>query len=306
MHHVTEASAHSAPERGNGAAKWAPVHCSKGVEGSGAGSVSRGSEDQQPAHPLRSFWRLAGGFWGRGEPLISWLLSAALLLVVVLALAGSYGMNVWYRVIFDALQSRESSTVLSLSLLYLPLLAGSVLVSVMQLRLRMSMQRRWRAWLNHRLLDRWLRDGRYYQLDLDRRPSPESRRPDRRRRADRHRGAGRVGDRTDDRGTLGGDLHRGALDRRRRRNRRDRQRGRYRSWLPRGRGGGLCGPGRYPTLSRTNSASLSAQRYSKSATATVPYRSYRDHPIAASSSAPPCCTILSCNLFCKAQRRMTA
>jgi putative ATP-binding cassette transporter len=93
-------------------------------------------------------------------------LSAALLLVVVLALAGSYGMNVWYRVIFDALQSRESSTVLSLSLLYLPLLAGSVLVSVMQLRLRMSMQRRWRAWLNHRLLDRWLRDGRYYQLDL--------------------------------------------------------------------------------------------------------------------------------------------
>ena len=64
MHHVTEVSAHSAPKRG--AVKWAPVHRSKGVEGSGAGSVSRGSEDQQPAHPLRSFWRLAGGFWGRG------------------------------------------------------------------------------------------------------------------------------------------------------------------------------------------------------------------------------------------------
>lgn len=166
MHHVTEASAHSAPERGNGAAKWAPVHCSKGVEGSGAGSVSRGSEDQQPAHPLRSFWRLAGGFWGRGEPLISWLFCAVLLLIVLLALAASYGMNVWYRVIFDALQSRESNTVLSLSLLYLPLLAGSVLVSVTQLRMRMSIQRRWRTWLNHRLLDRWLCDGRCYQLDL--------------------------------------------------------------------------------------------------------------------------------------------
>ncbi len=166
MHHVTEASAHSAPERGNGAAKWAPVHCSKGVEGSGAGSVSRESEDQQPAHPLRSFWRLAGGFWGRGEPLISWLFCAVLLLIVLLALAASYGMNVWYRVIFDALQSRESNTVLSLSLLYLPLLAGSVLVSVTQLRMRMSIQRRWRTWLNHRLLDRWLCDGRCYQLDL--------------------------------------------------------------------------------------------------------------------------------------------
>jgi putative ATP-binding cassette transporter len=175
MHQVTaEASARSAPGLGNGAggiecflAKWAPVHRRKRVEGSETGSDSRGSDTApQPAHPLRSFWRLAGGFWGRGEPLISWLFCAALLLIVLLALAASYGMNVWYRVIFDALQSRESSTVLSLSLLYLPLLAGSVLVSVMQLRLRMSIQRRWRAWLNHRLLDRWLRDGRCYQLDL--------------------------------------------------------------------------------------------------------------------------------------------
>ena len=123
-------------------------------------------EVTEPAHPLRGFWRLAGGFWGRGGPRASWLFSSALLLVVVLGLAASYGMNVWYRVIFDALQGRESDTVLSLSLLYLPLLAGSVLVSVTQLCLRMSMQRRWRAWLNHRLLDRWLRNGRCYQLDL--------------------------------------------------------------------------------------------------------------------------------------------
>ncbi|MGZ5814169.1 MAG: SbmA/BacA-like family transporter, partial [Xanthobacteraceae bacterium] len=120
----------------------------------------------EPAHPLRGFWRLAGGFWGRGGPRASWLFSSALLLVVGLGLAASYGMNVWYRVIFDALQGRESDAVLSLSLLYLPLLAGSVLVSVTQLSLRMSMQRRWRAWLNHRLLDRWLRNGRCYQLDL--------------------------------------------------------------------------------------------------------------------------------------------
>ena len=121
---------------------------------------------ETPAPALRGFWRLARGFWARGGPPLSRMFSVALLLLVVLGLAASYGMNVWYRVIFDALQSRESGTVLSLSLLYLPLLGGSVLVSVMQLCLRMSMQRRWRAWLNQRLLDRWLRDGRCYQLDL--------------------------------------------------------------------------------------------------------------------------------------------
>ena len=30
----------------------------------------------------------------------------------------------------------------------------------------MTTQRRWRAWLNNHLLDRWLRHGRYYQLNL--------------------------------------------------------------------------------------------------------------------------------------------
>ena len=112
---------------------------------------------ETPAPAVRGFWRLARGFWARGGPPLSRMFSVALLLMVVLGLAASYGMNVWYRVIFDALQSRESGTVLSLSLLYLPLLAGSVVVSVMQLCLRMSMQRRWLAWLNQRLLDRWLR-----------------------------------------------------------------------------------------------------------------------------------------------------
>ena len=121
---------------------------------------------ETPTPAVRGFWRLARGFWARGGPPLSRIFSVALLLMVVLGLAASYGMNVWYRVIFDALQNRKSGTVLSLSLLYLPLLAGSVLVSVMQLCLRMSMQRRWRAWLNQRLLDRWLRDGRCYQLDL--------------------------------------------------------------------------------------------------------------------------------------------
>jgi hypothetical protein len=30
----------------------------------------------------------------------------------------------------------------------------------------MSNQRRWRAWLNHHVLDRWLTGGRYYQLNF--------------------------------------------------------------------------------------------------------------------------------------------
>jgi vitamin B12/bleomycin/antimicrobial peptide transport system ATP-binding/permease protein len=115
---------------------------------------------------LQSFWRSARGFWGPRGTRLAWVLSAALLAIILLNLAASYGMNVWHRVIFDALQASDSDTVLHLSMLYLPLLAGSVFLSVMQICARMTMQRRWRAWLNDRLLDRWLKNGRHYQLDL--------------------------------------------------------------------------------------------------------------------------------------------
>jgi vitamin B12/bleomycin/antimicrobial peptide transport system ATP-binding/permease protein len=115
---------------------------------------------------LLRFWRSARGFWGRQGTPLAWILSAALLLIVLLNLAASYGMNVWHRFVFDALQERDSSTVLLLSGLYLPLLAGSVLLSVMHVCARMTMQRRWRRWLNNLLVDRWLKNGRYYHLDL--------------------------------------------------------------------------------------------------------------------------------------------
>ena len=131
------------------------------LEGSGhdAGGLAR-----RPL--LGSFWQSARGFWGRRGTRLAWLLSAVILLIILLNLGASYGMNVWHRVIFDALQSKDSDSVLLLSMLYVPLLAGSVLLSVMLICARMTMQRRWRAWLNNVVLDRWLRNGRYYQLDL--------------------------------------------------------------------------------------------------------------------------------------------
>jgi putative ATP-binding cassette transporter len=105
----------------------------------GRGGDAAGSESRSP---LCSFWRSAAGFWGRRGTWAAWVLSGILSLIVLLNLAASYGMNVWHRGIFDALQARDSATVLQLSLLYLPLLAGSVLLMVTQVFARMTMQRR--------------------------------------------------------------------------------------------------------------------------------------------------------------------
>jgi ABC-type uncharacterized transport system fused permease/ATPase subunit len=46
----------------------------------------------------------------------------------------------------------------------------------------MTSQRRWRAWLNNHILDRWLQNGRYYQLNLVGRDHQNPGIPHRRRR----------------------------------------------------------------------------------------------------------------------------
>ena len=115
---------------------------------------------------LRRFWKGALGFWRAGGDRLCWVLPGTILLAIFLSLAAAYGMNLWNRAIFDALERRDATTVLFWSIVYFPLLAVSVSFVVMQVHARMTMQRRWRAWLNNHLLDRWLTNGRYYQLNL--------------------------------------------------------------------------------------------------------------------------------------------
>ena len=115
---------------------------------------------------LRRFWQTASGFWGRRGRRIAWILSGTLLVIILLNIAASYGMNLWNRAIFDALEKKESSAVFFLSMIYFAILVASVFVSVTQVYARMTMQRRWRKWLTDNLVDRWLTSGRYYQLNL--------------------------------------------------------------------------------------------------------------------------------------------
>ncbi len=115
---------------------------------------------------LRRFWRGASYYWKERGGRAARLLTSGLLLIILLGLATSYGMNVWNRAIFDALQNRDGPKVLQLSLLYILLLAASVAVAIALVFARMTMQRHWRAWTSNHMLDRWLHNGRYYQLNL--------------------------------------------------------------------------------------------------------------------------------------------
>src|SRR4029077_7937247 len=101
---------------------------------------------------LRHFWKSAVGFWGKSGTRSSWLLSGIIFLILLVNLATTYGMNAWTRAIFDALQNRDSATILFLSIIYLLLVAAMVSLTVVDVYARMTTQRRWRAWLNNHLI----------------------------------------------------------------------------------------------------------------------------------------------------------
>jgi putative ATP-binding cassette transporter len=115
---------------------------------------------------VRRFFQAARRFWTSQGSFTAWLLTGGLFTVIVLNIAAAYAMNVWHRNIFDALEKKDAGVVVHLAMLYVVILAVSVLFWVAQVYVRMTLQRRWRKWLTDNLIDRWLKSGRYYQLNL--------------------------------------------------------------------------------------------------------------------------------------------
>jgi putative ATP-binding cassette transporter len=124
------------------------------------------AEEARKNYLLTRFWISARGFWGRHGDKMAWPFSLGLLLLIVGTVGFQYGINVWNRAIFDAIEKRDSATVFHLTAIFFPLAIGSVVFGVAQVFARMGIQRRWRAWLTHSVVTRWLTNGRYYQLNL--------------------------------------------------------------------------------------------------------------------------------------------
>ncbi|HEV2153437.1 ABC transporter ATP-binding protein/permease [Bradyrhizobium sp.] len=123
-------------------------------------------EQARKDYLLTRFWISARGFWGGSGDRLAWPFSIGLVVLIVLTVGFQYGINVWNRAIFDAIEKRDASTVFHLTAVFFPLAIGSIVLGVAQVFARMGIQRRWRAWLTNSVLTRWLKNGRYYQLNL--------------------------------------------------------------------------------------------------------------------------------------------
>jgi putative ATP-binding cassette transporter len=128
--------------------------------------MADGTDRRHRQYLLARYWDAALGFWRKDAARTAWLLTIAVFAIALINLGLAYRMNVWHRVMFDALEARDSAAVFRQSLILFPLVLATVAMGCANTMSRMSLQREWRSWLNSDVLDRWLKNGRYYQLNL--------------------------------------------------------------------------------------------------------------------------------------------
>lgn len=120
----------------------------------------------RPFACLSRFWRTARDYWKPGRSRIAWPLTIGMSAVVLASLAITFGLNLWNRHFFDALQAKNTAVALHQALLFPLWVGGYLAMCVFAMWVRMTMQRTWRAFVNDRLLDRWLKRSHFYQLEL--------------------------------------------------------------------------------------------------------------------------------------------
>src|SRR5436305_13120358 len=76
------------------------------------------AEQARKDYLLTRFWISARGYWGNNGDRLAWLFSIGLLILIVVNVGFQYGINVWNRAIFDAIEQRDAATAFYLTLVF--------------------------------------------------------------------------------------------------------------------------------------------------------------------------------------------
>ena len=115
---------------------------------------------------LLRFWRSARGFWAGKSAGWAWLLTVLLIATVLLQLLTQYSLNFWNRDFFNAVERKDGKELLGQALRFIPLVAASLSLAVFSVWGRMTLQRKWRAWLSDDLYRYWLERDRLVRLNF--------------------------------------------------------------------------------------------------------------------------------------------
>jgi putative ATP-binding cassette transporter len=82
---------------------------------------------------VSAYWRVAGAYWKGPTSVQAWSLTLISLVLVVGNVVVQYGINLWNRSFFNALQQRDQSFVYQAIAIFLALAFAAAVVAVLQL-----------------------------------------------------------------------------------------------------------------------------------------------------------------------------
>jgi vitamin B12/bleomycin/antimicrobial peptide transport system ATP-binding/permease protein len=118
----------------------------------------------RPSNPLSPILVRCSWLWKGKSGRLSWPLSVGLVAIAFTQLTIQYLLNYWNRDFFNALERRDGALLWSQALIFIPLAGCYIVLAVVAVWGRMTMQRKWRQWLTTHLLTLWLTNDRYRQL----------------------------------------------------------------------------------------------------------------------------------------------
>lgn len=122
--------------------------------------------DPAPGYVARAFVGISRGFWEGRTARRAWLLTITIIALVLANLGVALLINRWNKFFFDALEQKDTSSVLMGVAIILGLAVAAAGVAVSQVHARMRLQLAWRRWLTRSLIERWLSERRFYQLTI--------------------------------------------------------------------------------------------------------------------------------------------
>ncbi|TIS18591.1 MAG: ABC transporter ATP-binding protein/permease, partial [Mesorhizobium sp.] len=76
------------------------------------------AEQARRKYLFRRFWISGRGYWGRNGDKLAWPFTIGLLVLICVNVGFQYGINVWNRAFFDAIEQRNVHTVYMLSAVF--------------------------------------------------------------------------------------------------------------------------------------------------------------------------------------------
>lgn len=109
-----------------------------------------------------AFLQLAGPFWFSGKRLENLVLLLALIVLTLGQIAISVTITVWSADLFDSLEQRSMSRLLTQTGLIVLIFAFNIVITTAHLQIKRRLQLNWRGWLSDQLISQWMFAGRHY------------------------------------------------------------------------------------------------------------------------------------------------